>query len=68
VEILPTICKCRDGIDVLASESCFGNLIHCVKTQVAQWVVKLDRVRVQVANIGDKWDTPQFVTWALLAL
>ncbi len=29
-----------DGIDVLASESCVGNLIHRVETQVAQRVVK----------------------------
>jgi hypothetical protein len=58
------MCKCRDGINVLASESCVGNLIHPVETQVAQWVVMKDCVQVQVANISDKWDMPQFVTWA----
>jgi hypothetical protein len=34
------ICERRDGIDVLASESHVGDLIHHMETQVAQWVVK----------------------------
>ncbi len=35
VDILSLMCKERDGIDMLASESCVGNLIHRVETRVA---------------------------------
>jgi hypothetical protein len=34
------MCERRDDIDVLASETRVGDLIHRVETQVAQWVVK----------------------------
>jgi hypothetical protein len=33
--ILSLMCKQRDGINMLVSESRFGDLIHCVETQVA---------------------------------
>ncbi len=35
VDMLPTMCKQRDGIDMLVSECCVGNLIHRMETRVA---------------------------------
>jgi hypothetical protein len=50
-----------DVIDVLTSQRSVLNILHNIEGGVATGVVQEDGICVQILNMMDKWDVPEFV-------